>query len=185
MNAQNNEADYVAVYKKDPFSITFNVETMKNGSYLVEGVVSPENWTAACQQIDVPDAGKCAARCVIEKRGNVLKLLGEIKTTMRRTCVRILEEFDEDEILKFHEQVFIGESNEDDMTEVLDGPILDIKEYLIQQIILHMNAYPIHPKTHSDKKGEFQLNDGQEKALIKEKEEKNPFSVLKGLKSDS
>jgi hypothetical protein len=67
--------------------------------------------------------------------------------------------------------------------EVLQGSLLDMKDYFIQQIILHMNAYPIHPAILATKEGEFDIKDGQEKRIQQEKEEKNPFSVLKGLKS--
>ncbi|MFT7434001.1 MAG: uncharacterized metal-binding protein YceD (DUF177 family) [Alphaproteobacteria bacterium] len=181
----NETRDYVKVYKKDPFSVSFNVDTMRNGSYLIEGDVTDENWKGACKQINVPEFGKCFIRCIVEKAGNVLNMMGEIKTTMKRTCVRTLKEFPEDEVIKFHERVFIDDRGEDEITVVLHGAILEMKEYLVQQIILNMNSYPIHPDTLSCKKGEFDLNDGQEKAILKEKEEKNPFSVLKDLKSDS
>ena len=179
--------EYIAVYKKDPFSVSLNVDSLKNGAYYIEGDVSEANWFNACEQIDVPKSGKCHISCTLNKRGNVLKFMGDIQTEMRRECVRTLKVFDEKETIHFDEEVYIDEveNEEGAMKEALHGSVLEMKDYLTQQIILHMNTYPVHPDTLSAKKGAFGLDDGQEKAIKKEKLEKNPFSVLKGLKSES
>lgn len=181
----SEKTDYVAIYKKDPFSVSFNVDNMRNGHYLIKGEVSEENWFDTCKQINVPAFGQCYAICTVDKKGNVIRIFGELKTTMTRNCVRTLEDFTESEVLKFKEQMYVEDREGEEMAVVLNGAILDMKEYLTQQIILNMNAYPVHPKTKSMEKGNFGVDDGQEKALLEEKEKKNPFSVLKDLKSNS
>ncbi|MAI08068.1 MAG: hypothetical protein CMF61_03825 [Magnetococcales bacterium] len=175
--------DYTAVYEKDPFTVSFDVDRLKNGTYKIKGEVSSENWSAACKQMQVEEGGFCFIDAELEKKGAMLMFSGEIKTKMNRECVRTLETFELEETFKFQEEVSMFDKEESEFMEVLQGSQLNMKDYFIQQIILYMTPYPIHPATLSVQDGEFDIKDGQEKRVQQEKEEKNPFSVLKGLKS--
>lgn len=178
-----NKSDYTAVYEKDPFDVSFDVDKLKNGIYKIKGQVSKGLWEKACEQINVPHSGYCKVDANFEKEGDRLVFTGTIQTQMKRECARTLELFDLDETFEFKEEISLFDKEDSEFMEVLRGSQLDMKDYFIQQIILHMNPYPIHPATLSAKEGEFDVKDGQEKRIQKEKEEKNPFSVLKGLKS--
>ena len=180
---QDMTHDYTAVYKNDPFTVKFDVDKLKNGTYKIEGEVAPELWREACKQIKVAEGGRCSVDTVLKKAGGMLKFSGQITTTMMRECVRTLETFELTETYHFTEEVSMFDMEESEFMEVLQGQTLNMKDYFIQQIILYMTPYPIHPATLSAKEGEFDIKDGQEKRIQKEKEEKNPFSVLKGLKS--
>lgn len=175
--------NYAAVYEKDPFTVSFDVDRLKNGVYKIKGQVSDENWLKACKQMQVETGGSCYVDAEFEKKGSMLTFSGVIQTKMCRECVRTLEKFELEEQYKFQEEVSIFDKEESEFMEVLQGSKLDMKDYFIQQIILYMEPYPVHPATLSAQNGEFDIKDGQEKRIQQEKEEKNPFSVLKGLKS--
>lgn len=175
--------NYAAVYEKDPFTVNFDIDKLKNGVYKITGQVSECLWADACAQMKIPNSGFCKVDMEVLKEGDRLIFSGHIATQMKRECVRTLELFDMDDSFEFKEEVSLFEKEDSEFMEVLNGSVLDMKEYIVQQIILHMNPYPIHPATLSAKEGEFDIRDGQEKRVQQEKEEKNPFSVLKGLKS--
>jgi uncharacterized metal-binding protein YceD (DUF177 family) len=178
-----NHADYVAVYDKDPFAVTFDVDKLKNGTYKIKGQISEELWHKACLQMQVAPKGHCFIESELEKQGGKLTFSGHIQTKMERECTRTLKLFELEEEYDFKEVISLFDKEDSEFMEVLQGSLLDMKDYFIQQIILHMNAYPIHPAILATKEGEFDIKDGQEKRIQQEKEEKNPFSVLKGLKS--
>lgn len=182
-----SDVDFVKVYEKDPFTVAVNVDQLKSGFYLVEGEATAESWAKACKQMGVGAGGYCKARCVFEKTHGVLKFEGHISFDSERECVRTLQSFMEEQSFEFKDEVLLGENREDEneTREVLKTAILDMGDFLTQQIILNMNPYPIHPGTLASKDGEFNYLDGQEKALLEEKAQKNPFSVLKDLKSKS
>lgn len=178
-----SQTDYTAIYDKDPFTVSFDVDKLKNGIYKIKGNVSKDLWYKACEQMKVPPTGSCMVDAEVEKGSGKLSFKGFIQTKMERECVRTLQMFELEEKFEFQELVSLFDREESDFMEVLHGSQLDMKDYFIQQIILHMNAYPIHPATLASKDGEFDIKDGQEKRIQQQKDEKNPFSVLKGLKS--
>lgn len=173
-------SDFIKQFKKDPFSVSLNLEDMKNGRYLFEGEVSSGNWLKACERIQVPQGGKCFARLIVEKNSYAMDFESHIECTMVRECVRTLENFEDSAELHYKERVYLQAQNEDEEADMFEGSLLDVGDILVQHIILEMNPYPVHSRFKGAEQGDFDVLDGQQDAV---EEEKNPFSVLKSLKS--
>lgn len=174
--------DFTAVYKKDPFTVQFDLETLRNGKYLVEGEVSSENWHKACERIDVPAVGQCYARLVIDKSSYKIDFQGEIDVEMERDCSRSGEAFMFSEKLTFTETAFLKARTKEEEEDLFESSILDVGHYLTEQIILEMNPIPVSPLYISREIGGFDVVDNLDD---EENDKKNPFSVLKSLKSDA
>lgn len=180
----NTDLHFNAEYKKDPYTVSFEISALKNGHYHIEGEASAENWAKACEQMNVKAGTPCVVDIVLTKKSYALQLSGSIQGSCLRECVRTLKEFEETFKFSFSEEIYFKEREDDeDFHEILDGDVFSVGEYVNEQIILNLNPYPVHPSTTTAKDGQFDLLDGQEERINKEKEEKNPFSVLKGLKS--
>lgn len=175
--------DYRAQFLKDPFQLLIDIKGLKNGLYKIEGIASEESWYQVCKRIGVPCYGEGQASFDMEKLGDVLRLTGVVNILMSRQCNRTLEYFDLKENIQFEEEFSISEAELDEDEAFNDGQF-DVGNYLIQQVVLGMEPYPVHPSTLSQNDGGFDLKDGFDEQINKEKEKKNPFSVLKHLKSD-
>lgn len=173
-------SDYLKEYTTDPFTLSLKVQSMKSGIYHVVGDVSAENWQETCTHIGVGDGGSCHIDIELEKASGFLTFKGTIKMQTTRTCVRTLEEFLLEETLGVSDRLCLAPEKAEELDEVFTEESLDLKEFLTQQIVVEMENYPVHPNTHSAGEGAFDVSDGQESEVA---DEKNPFSVLKHLKS--
>lgn len=174
--------DYQSVFKKDPFTVSLKVDTLKQGEYLVEGEVSEENWFEACDQAKVSHGGHCTASLVVKKTSFSLEISGKANVSMLRECARTMEEFESDESFEFDERLYLNPINEEEEADAFEGDTLNVADYLTQQVIIHMKQFPVSPATLASGDGAFDVVDGQQDEVD---EKKNPFSVLKSLKSDS
>lgn len=177
---KNHLSDYINEYTNNPFAVDLKVHSMKAGMYHVVGDVSDSDWEEACERIGVEKGGCCFVDVEIEKRAGFLYFTGNIKMQTKRTCVRTLQEFMLDESFEIEDRLCLAAEKAEEMDEVYADETLEVKDFLSQQIVLEMENYPVHPSTHSTEAGAFDVEDGQEKEV---NEEKNPFSVLKHLKS--
>lgn len=183
MHSKIQEGDFKAIYRKDPFTVSFDLENLKSGLYLIEGEVSEAHWQKACEQIGVsPEGGKCFARVVLDKSMHQLKLSGKIDVEMNRLCSRSGEPFMMKESLDFEESAYLPAAKDVSEEDMFESSTLDVGDYITQQIILEMNQFPISPAHISAELGAFDVTD---KLESEEAEKKNPFSVLKSLKSDA
>ena len=173
-------SDYIKEFHKDPFDVSLKVDEMKNGTYLFEGEVSNEHWMEACLRIKVPQSGSCRAKLIVEKTSYSLDISSEIHCVMQRECSRTLEMFDEESNLSYKERLYLSPQDENEEADAFEGSVLDVGDILTQHIILEMSQYPIHHRFEGGKEGEFDVLDGQQEEVD---DEKNPFSVLKNLKS--
>ena len=179
MKDNSRDKDYRAVYDKDPFAVEFKLQNMKSGDYLVKGDVKEDMWAKSCKRIGVPVHGCCSVDIDVEKTRAEIGISGTIYTTMMRTCVRTLKEFELQEELKFAEKVPLRLHAAEQEGDVFEGEVFNMGDYLTEQIIISMDPYPTHPDVLSAKEGAFDVTDGLDEEV---KEEKNPFSVLKDLK---
>lgn len=172
--------DYIQTYQKDPTTVSLKVHTMKKGLYHIVGEVSSEKWDLLCDDMGVSRGGQCSVDLVIEKDRGFLTFKGQVLLQTQRTCVRTLKQFLLDECLKIEDRLCLDATKAGDMDDVFEEDIFSVADFIREQIVLLMNPYPVHPDTNTAEAGDFDVSDNlQEKDL----NEKNPFSVLKHLKS--
>ena len=171
-------SDYRAEYMKDPTQIFLSLNDTKPGLYRISGNIAPAAWEEVCGRIGVTPCGGCHADLVFDITRSVIKVSGSIQTKMERTCRRTLDSFLQEETFQVDETVEVQPSeNQIDEDFVVSEGVLNVGEFVIQYIIIAMDAYPLSPDAGS-KQSTFQVND----SLQGSEAEKNPFSVLKGLK---
>jgi uncharacterized metal-binding protein YceD (DUF177 family) len=173
---------YDKVYNKDPFSLTLDIRQFRGGEYQVKGEASPDSMKMLCERIGVDGKGTCSANVVFSKAVNFeFKTTGTIDLEVERTCIRSLKPFMHKETLTLNEVLKLSPLREGEDDDLLETDQLNVGDYLSQLIIVYMDAYPIHPKEKNKPAGSFNVDDGIQDEVD---EEKNPFSVLKSLKSD-
>tara|TARA_B100000614_G_scaffold223513_1_gene211914 strand:+ start:85 stop:627 length:543 start_codon:yes stop_codon:yes gene_type:complete len=175
--------DYRATYKKDPCEVNFDVSHLKSGTYLVEGTFSDENWQGITDRMDIEPGGKARARIEVTKTSTELFVEGWVECEMKQVCIRTLKPFIAEYKFTIKERIALQpeyKSEDDQETLVLTHNKFNVGEVIAQHIILHKEPHPIHPDEKDKKRGDVVYGDSMEKQI---KEEKNPFSVLKSLKS--
>jgi uncharacterized metal-binding protein YceD (DUF177 family) len=178
----DTQRDYIKHYRTDPFSLVLEIRNMKDGWYHIDGVVSAENWQKMCKTAGVAPAGDVVIDAEIEKLPFKMRLMGRVKAKIEQTCIRSLQPLKTALDIQFNEEIFLTEPREGEKAdEVLTGDTFDFGYFIKQIIQLDIDPYPVHQDTLNIPKGEFGFSDGLEEEV---KMEKNPFSVLKDLKSD-
>jgi uncharacterized metal-binding protein YceD (DUF177 family) len=97
-------------------------------------------------------------------------------------CIRSLKPFEKKIDIVIDEEIFLTDPREgEEADEILKDDTFDAGDFIKQIIQLNVDPYPIHESTLNVPKGEFGLEDGLKEEVQKEK---NPFAVLKDLKSE-
>lgn len=172
---------YVRTYEKDPFTVSLKAFSLHKGLYHVVGQVSDEHWQEACADMGLTAGGNCFIDVDIEKTKDFIIFKGHVNMKTNRTCGRTLEEFELEEHIEVDDRLCLSPEKLGEMDELFTETDLHVKDFIMQQIIVGMDPYPVHPGTKSaHEEGAFDVTDGIENDDI---DEKNPFSVLKHLKS--
>ncbi len=131
-----------------------NISSFKNGKETLEIEIPPE-------KLDVQDVvkGKIKGKLIVDRRGNIIEITGNIHYTLKLTCARCLEEFDKDMDKDIHlilkrgsERIFRERelSDEDIDTVYIMNDIFDISPEIHDTILL---SVPIKPLCKEDCKG--------------------------------
>lgn len=163
-------------FTKAPETVVLDITRFKNGSYGISGNVAESWWAELCQQVGLQAAGGCKATLQVQITRPVIEITGTIDATFARSDVRTLESFTQEQRITVKE-VMAMPGHEIEGALPLEGEMLDIGEFIREQIMLNFDE---HPLKNPNSRGTFVVSDGLDE---ERKEEKNPFSVLKHLKS--
>ncbi|MBI1362798.1 MAG: hypothetical protein GC134_02345 [Proteobacteria bacterium] len=169
---------------KDPFDLVMDVPGLKDGVYKIEGTSTPGSWARVCDTLEVPHKGEGHAALSLEVAGPVLRINGDLRVVLEQICVRTLEPFMSEQSFKVSETLTRAtrqqKAEEDDNAFMIEGDQFDVGDFLMQHVVLNLDPYPIKDPAERAKRGGVLLSDGLDEVV---REEKNPFSVLKQLKS--
>lgn len=173
-----------ATVNKDPFGVVLDLPGLKDGIYKIEGEASAENWQKVCETAAVPNKGSGKATLKLDIAGPVIRVTGTIDVTIEQECVRTLEAFMSEQHFDVTETLARktpkDQIDKDSDAFVIEGDAFDVGDFLTQHIILNLDPYPIKDPKGRTLRGGVMVSDGLDETI---KEEKNPFSVLKQLKS--
>lgn len=164
-------------FSKDLEKLTLDTSTLKDGSYLFHGEMAPSWWHSICKNdFSLPEKGYCKVNLTISVRAPLIEVRGDIEVMYEREDVRSLEKFDQVRVVEVDEQLVMP-GHEIEGALPLDDQMLDMAELVREHVILNFDP---HPLKNPNSRGGFIVSDGLDEEL---KEEKNPFSALKHLKS--
>lgn len=151
--------------------------TLPEQHYQIKGQFSPKGWAAVCQQAGLTNYGSCSANLTVHKSKASVMIAGELSALVEQVCGRTLENFTQPLHAQFKERLWLDSylAPEDEM--VLETGQLHVGEFIAQQVLLHLDPFPIHPDSLVTARGEWGISDG----LGDGDDEKHPFAVLKGL----
>jgi uncharacterized metal-binding protein YceD (DUF177 family) len=163
-----------------------DVPGLKDGVYKIQGAATAQSWEKVCQTLGVPAKGGAKAEVYLDVAGPVIRARGSMEIELEQVCVRTLEPFMLGQHITFSETLTRGtrtrkaEEADDDDTFVIEGDTFDVGDFLTQHIVLNLDPHPIKDPSSRGVRGGLVLSDGLDEVV---KQEKNPFSVLKQLKS--
>ena len=165
---------YRATFNKKPEEIILDIQSLKNGTYQVQGELSDKYWANLCQELELENKGGGEASFTIDVSQPIVRITGEIKTTFERQCVRTLEMFMDSHTHKVDEHMTWKEEMAQEEVLYQEGVALDFGDFIHQQIMLGYDLHPVKDRSH---RGGVILSDGYD-----EMKEDNPFAVLQKLK---
>lgn len=163
-----------------PEKVIFDPYHMKPGTYHVEGPLTEAWWADLCKQLGLPPVGEGHVRLDFEFRPPLVMVRGSLDTAFERECVRSLEPFMQSTTMMVDEVLAIGALADDEQAQhiiPLEADVLDVGDFIRQQITIGLDPYPVKG---AGPRGGILVSDGLDEMVA---EEKNPFSVLKKLKS--
>lgn len=163
-------------FTKAPESVVLDISRFKNGSYSIGGKVADGWWAEVCQQVNLPAAGGCDVALTVQITRPVIEISGHLDVQFERNDVRTLEPFTQNQHIEISEILAIP-GHEVEGALPLEGEMLDMGELIREHVILNFDE---HPLKNPNSRGTFMVSDGLDD---ERKAEKNPFSVLKHLKS--
>lgn len=166
-------------FTRSPEAVMFTVSRLKTGIYHVEGDMGANWWADLCKELGLPVAGTGRVDLYFDVKAPLIMVSGTIQTELERECVRTLEAFVEKRSFSIDEVLAFGDAPVEMEDEVLplEEDTLDVGEYIRQHIIANLEPYPIKD---GGPRGGIILSDGLDEGTLNEK---NPFAVLKQLKS--
>ena len=181
--------DHRVIFKQDPAKVILDISALKNGSYLVDGQFSAKSWAHICTALCLPLAGEGHVKIRVSKDPGALQITGEIYTSLLRECVRTGESFLHVESVPVAEQMPIEYDANQHTLDIEAPDVLDVGAFVLEQLHLGLDPYPVHPKTLVTPRGQFGLMDGFDSMRIGDFEEgatgtddAHPFSALQRLR---
>jgi uncharacterized metal-binding protein YceD (DUF177 family) len=174
--------DYTKRYRQNPLTLKLDIHNLRAGLYRINGDVEEESWQKVCETAGIKPAGEVSIDIDMQKYSYKLHLTGTINTNVEMVCIRSLKPFEKKIDIVIDEEIFLTDPREgEEADEILKDDTFDAGDFIKQIIQLNVDPYPIHESTLNVPKGEFGLEDGLKEEVQKEK---NPFAVLKDLKSE-
>ena len=146
---------------------------------MVNGALGADWWAGLCQELGLPAEGQGEVTLELTIKRPLIRVQGTITTQLTRECVRTLETFPHPQTITVDETLSLKPLNEEADCIELEGDALDMGDYIRQQIILGLDPYPLKD---GGERGGLVVDDGQSEVVAAEK---NPFAVLKQLKSSA
>lgn len=174
-------SDYRSKFLKDPFTVTFDMATIKNGLYLIEGSFGEDGWKEICKRMD-SDASKGEGKSSLslDKKNANVHIYGTIELEIERVCTRSLDSFLEKSTIEVDEHLTLNPEIAEEGSDILLQGDFNIGSFVADHIVIGINPYPIHPNSEDTERGAVIVSDGMDEEV---EEEKNPFSALKDLQS--
>lgn len=167
---------YRASFLQNISDLQLNLKSLKTGRYLLEGPLSPQHWEEICKAEGLTPKGGATARLEMEKTAVSWRIEGEINLKTERECGRTLELFMDVQKIHIKEDMPFNLEEKENTLEIEAPEVLDVREFLTEQIRLNLTPYPINPATLSEKEGSYDVEDGAEKSST------SPFAALSKFK---
>ena len=116
----------------------------------------------------------------VEVKLPIVRVKGKVKTVFERNCIKTLDPYLESLSYNVEDNFSLKDEETFDLAYINDRQF-DFKDYLLEQIFLNFNQYPTKVKEEEGGRESLIVSDGLENGS---EEKKNPFSVLKQLKSE-
>lgn len=163
-------------FTKAPETVVLDISRFKNGTYGIGGQVADAWWADICAQVKLPAEGGCTVDLTVQISRPVIEVRGTLDVRFAREDVRTLEPFTQEQRITVDE-VLAMPGHDIEGALPLEGEMLDMGEFIREQVMVNFDENPLK-NPHS--RGSFMVSDGLDD---ERREEKNPFSVLKHLKS--
>lgn len=145
------------IFDRIPISKEYilDLNALKTGHYTLIGELGDTLWLDLCKRLDISPYGGAQIKLDIAKSTGSVHIKGHIEARVEQVCTRTLETFDNAVDTIFEETLFLDRHLIRPGDMLLTGGLLDVKEYIMQHIILAIDPYPLHPHCAAMPRGSY------------------------------
>lgn len=148
------------IFDRIPISKDYilDINALSTGQYTLIGELGETLWLDLCERLDITPYGGAQIKLEIAKSTGSVNITGHIEARVEQVCARTLEPFENIVDTTFNETLFLDRNLVRPGDMILAGGLLDVKEYIMQHIMLAIDPYPIHPHCANMPRGSYMFS---------------------------
>ncbi len=162
--------------EKDPYDVALSLQNVTLGKYRVLGQVAEKHFTALTTLLNLPNKGYCRVDFTVDINMPIVQVKGTLEYSLERECGLSLKPFMETKKISVQDTFDLEDEEDVKELDYFTEKTFVFGPFVQEQLVMGLTPFPFKDQ----KKQEVLISDGLEEEI---KSEKNPFSVLKQLKS--
>lgn len=162
--------------EKDPFDVALSLQNVTLGKYRIVHSVDGKNFETLTNLLGLSNKGECLVDLTVDITMPIVQVVGQISYVLERECGKTLTNFMEKKKIQVSDTFDLNDAEDIEELEYFTEKSFSLGAYVQEQMVMGLTPFPQKGK----KKEGVLVSDGLDETV---KMEKNPFSVLKQLKS--